>query len=611
MDLITLDFETYYDKEFSLSKMTTESYIRDPQFEVIGVGIKVNNEPTEWASGTHEQIKTYLHTFNWEESMVLCHNTLFDGAILSWRFAVRPRIYTDTLCIARALHGVEVGGSLKSLTERYNIGAKGTEVLSAIGKRRADFTPEELDRYGDYCVNDVELTYKLFSIFMQKEFPKQELKIIDLTLRMFIDPILELDTGLLESHLEDIKYRKDKLLTDAGVTDKKELMSNPKFAEVLKSLGVIPPMKTSLTTGKETLAFAKTDEAFKALLEHDDDQVQALVAARLGTKSTLEETRTQRFIDISKRGLLPVPVRYYAAHTGRWGGDDKINLQNLPSRGPNGKKLKRSIITPEGYTMIDCDSAQIEARVLAWFAGQDNLTEAFRNKEDVYVKMASTIYNVPEDEVTKDQRFVGKTTILGAGYGMGAVKFQAQLQSFGFDMELHEARRVINIYREANWKISQVWREAQNMVRYLANGDTLQFGLEGVLEVDGYEKAIRLPSGLLLRYDDLKAEYDEEGKLEYTYKTRRGRTRIYGGKVIENVCQAIARCIIGEQMLQIAKRHRVVLTVHDSVVCCVPDAEVAEAQAYIEECMSWTPDWAAGLPINCESGTGKSYGECE
>jgi DNA polymerase I-like protein with 3'-5' exonuclease and polymerase domains len=611
MDLITLDFETYYDKEFSLSKMTTESYIRDPQFEVIGVGIKVNNEPTEWASGTHEQIKTYLHTFNWEESMVLCHNTLFDGAILSWRFAVRPRIYTDTLCIARALHGVEVGGSLKSLTERYNIGAKGTEVLSAIGKRRADFTPEELDRYGDYCVNDVELTYKLFSIFMQKEFPKQELKIIDLTLRMFIDPILELDTGLLESHLEDIKYRKDKLLIDAGVTDKKELMSNSKFAEVLKSLGVIPPMKTSLTTGKETLAFAKTDEAFKALLEHDDDQVQALVAARLGTKSTLEETRTQRFIDISKRGLLPVPVRYYAAHTGRWGGDDKINLQNLPSRGPNGKKLKRSIITPEGYTMIDCDSAQIEARVLAWFAGQDNLTEAFRNKEDVYVKMASTIYNVPEDEVTKDQRFVGKTTILGAGYGMGAVKFQAQLQSFGFDMDLHEARRVINIYREANWKISQVWREAQNMVHYLANGYTLQFGLEGVLEVYGYEKAIRLPSGLLLRYDDLKAEYDEEGKLEYTYKTRRGRTRIYGGKVIENVCQALARCIIGEQMLQIAKRHRVVLTVHDSVVCCVPDAEVAEAQAYIEECMSWTPDWAAGLPINCESGTGKSYGECE
>jgi DNA polymerase len=610
MDLITVDFETFYSKEFSLSKMTTESYIRDPQFEVVGVGIKVNNEQTEWASGTHEQIREYLHTFNWSESMVLCHNTLFDGAILSWRFGVHPRVYTDTLCMSRALHGVEVGGSLKALTERYNIGVKGTEVLNALGKRRGDFSPEELDRYGDYCINDVDLTYKLFGILMQKGFPKQELRLIDLTLRMFIDPVLELDTGLLESHLEDVKDRKDKLLTDAGVTDKKELMSNPKFAEVLKALGVIPPTKISLTTGKETWAFAKSDEAFKALLDHENDQVQALVAARLGTKSTLEETRTQRFIDISKRGLMPVPIRYYAAHTGRWGGDDKINMQNLPSRGVNGKKLKSSIMAPEGYTIIDADSAQIEARVLAWFAGQDDLVAAFANKEDVYKYMASSIYGVPVDEVTKDQRFVGKVTILGAGYGMGAVRFKEQLKTFGFDMELAEARRVISIYRGANGKINQVWRDAQSMVKQLADGYTLQIGLEGILEVIGAEKAIRIPSGLLLRYEDLKAEYTEDG-LEYTYKTRRGRTRIYGGKVVENVCQAIARCIIGEQMLQIAKRYRVVLTVHDSVVCCVPDAEVAEAQTYIDMCMRKTPSWAAGLPLDCESLTGQSYGDCE
>jgi DNA polymerase len=513
--------------------------------------------------------------------------------------------------MSRALHGVEVGGSLKALTERYNIGVKGTEVLNALGKRRGDFSPEELDRYGDYCINDVDLTYRLFGILMQKGFPKQELRLIDLTLRMFIDPVLELDTGLLESHLEDVKDRKDKLLTDAGVTDKKELMSNPKFAEVLKALGVIPPTKISLTTGKETWAFAKSDEAFKALLDHENDQVQALVAARLGTKSTLEETRTQRFIDISKRGLMPVPIRYYAAHTGRWGGDDKINMQNLPSRGVNGKKLKSSIMAPEGYTIIDADSAQIEARVLAWFAGQDDLVAAFANKEDVYKYMASSIYGVPVDEVTKDQRFVGKVTILGAGYGMGAVRFKEQLKTFGFDMELAEARRVISIYRGANGKINQVWRDAQSMVKQLANGDTLQIGLEGVLEVIGAEKAIRIPSGLLLRYDDLEAEYTAEG-LEYTYKTtRRGRTRIYGGKVVENVCQAIARCIIGEQMLQIAKRYRVVLTVHDSVVCCVPDAEVAEAQTYIDMCMRKTPSWAAGLPLDCESLTGQSYGDCE
>jgi DNA polymerase len=609
MDLITIDFETFYSQDFSLSKMTTEAYVRDPRFEVIGVSVKVNNGRTEWASGTHEQLKNYFSGFAWEDSMVLAHNTMFDGAILSWLFDIHPRVWADTLCIGRAVHGVEVGGSLKALAERYQIGVKGTEVLDAKGKRRVDFTDEELDKYGDYCINDVELTYKLFGI-MGKKFPRQELRVIDLTLRMFIEPMLDLDLGLLEQHLEDTKDIKDKLLLDAGV-DKKDLMSNPKFAELLKGVGVIPPMKTSPTTGKETYAFAKSDEAFKALLEHEDVRVQALVNARLGNKSTLEETRTQRFIDISKRGLLPVPVRYYAAHTGRWGGADKINLQNLPSRGPNGKKLKKSMIAPDGYVLIDCDSSQIEARVLAWLAGQGDLTEAFRVGDDVYKKMAMSIYGVNrEEDVTKDQRFVGKTTILGAGYGMGAVRFKEQLQSFGFDMELDEARRVIDVYREANFRITTLWRDAGYMLENMARGDSVQFGLDGVVAVDATKKAIMLPSGLLMRYDELAGEQGERG-VEYTYKVRRGRNRIYGGKVIENVCQAVARCIIGEQMLKIAKRYRVVLTVHDSVVCCVPEEEVAEAQEYIESCMRWTPHWAAGMPVNCESGIGKSYGDCE
>jgi DNA polymerase I-like protein with 3'-5' exonuclease and polymerase domains len=609
MDLITIDFETFYSQDFSLSKMTTEAYVRDPRFEVIGVAVKVNNGCTEWASGTHEQLKNYFSGFAWEDSMVLAHNTMFDGAILSWLFDIHPRVWADTLCIGRAVHGVEVGGSLKALAERYQIGVKGTEVLDAKGKRRVDFTDEELDKYGDYCINDVELTYKLFGI-MGKKFPRQELRVIDLTLRMFIEPMLDLDLGLLEQHLEDTKDIKDKLLLDAGV-DKKDLMSNPKFAELLRGVGVIPPMKTSPTTGKETYAFAKSDEAFKALLEHEDVRVQALVNARLGNKSTLEETRTQRFIDISKRGLLPVPVRYYAAHTGRWGGADKINLQNLPSRGPNGKKLKKSMIAPDGYVLIDCDSSQIEARVLAWLAGQGDLTEAFRVGDDVYKKMAMSIYGVNrEEDVTKDQRFVGKTTILGAGYGMGAVRFKEQLQSFGFDMDLDEARRVISVYREANFKITTLWRDAGYMLENMARGDSVQFGLDGVVAVDATKKAIMLPSGLFMRYDELAGEQGERG-VEYTYKVRRGRNRIYGGKVIENVCQAVARCIIGEQMLKIAKRYRVVLTVHDSVVCCVPEEEVVEAQEYIESCMRWTPHWAAGMPVNCESGIGKSYGDCE
>jgi DNA polymerase len=377
----------------------------------------------------------------------------------------------------------------------------------------------------------------------------------------------------------------------------------------LEALGVPAPKKISPTTGKETLALAKNDEEFKALAEHPDVRVQALVAARLGTKSTLEETRTQRFIGIASRGKLPVPIKYYAAHTGRFGGDDKINLQNLPSRGDNAGKLKKAIIAPEGYEIIDADSAQIEARVLAWLSGQADLVQAFANKEDVYKKMASAIYGKPEADITKDERFVGKTTILGCGYGMGAVKFQGQLKTFGVEVSLDEARRIIDIYRRTNPAVTALWKQAQSMLVAMSRAENCTLGKAGVLSADGWEKAIKLPSGLLMRYNDLKFEQTENG-VEFSYKTRYGRTRIYGGKVIENVCQAIARCIIGEQMLKIGKRYKVVLTVHDAIACVVPEAEVAEAQAYVEECMRWTPEWAAGLPVNCESGHGKAYGDC-
>lgn len=608
MDLITIDFETYYDRDYSLSKITTEEYVRSPQFEAIGVGVKVNDGETQWASGTHEELKEWLRTsFKWTDSAVLAHNTMFDGAILAWQFGIHPRFWLDTLCMGRALHGVEVGGSLKALAERYGLGEKGTEVLNAIGKRRLNFSDADLSRYGDYCINDVNLTYKLFNK-MARKFPKQELKIIDLTLRMFIEPVLELDAQMLEEHLRETVARKEKLLLECAA-DRADLMSNNKFADLLRGLGVEPPMKTSPTTGEQAYAFAKNDEAFKALAEYPDERVQALVAARLGNKSTLEETRTQRFIEIASRGALPVPIRYYAAHTGRFGGDDKINMQNLPSRGANANKLKKAIVAPAGYTMIDADSAQIEARVLAWLAEQDDLVESFAKQEDVYKKMASAIYAVREEDVTKEQRFVGKTTILGAGYGMGAVKFQAQLKTFGVDVDLEEARRIIDIYRRTNDAITRLWRQAQNALVNLSRGDSAPLGRAGVLSLVPEERAIKLPSGLLMRYDDLKFDQGEKG-VEFHYQTRKGRTRIYGGKVIENVCQAIARCIIAEQMLKIGKRYKVVLTVHDAIAVCVRDSEVEEAQKYVEECMRWVPEWAADLPVNCESGAGKSYGDC-
>lgn len=609
MNILTIDFETYWAQDFSLSKITTEEYVRSERFQIIGMGIKLNEGETAWLSGTEDELREYLHeNYDWPNTFVLAHNTMFDGAILSWRLGITPKGWLDTMCMGRALHGVESSASLKAMAERYGIGEKGTEVLDAKGKYLDDFTEEELARYGDYCINDVELTYKLFKLMMNN-FPMKELKVIDLTLSMFTHPILELDKDMLEEHLAQVKMRKEMLLAEAGVS-KDDLMSNPKFAELLTSLGVKPPMKESARTGKETFAFAKTDEGFKALQEHDDDRVQALVEARLGNKSTLEETRTERFIAIAERGNLPVPIRYYAAHTGRWGGADKINLQNLPSRGPNAKALKKSIVAPAGYMVVEADSSQIEARVLAWLAGQEDLVTAFTNKEDVYKIMASSIYGVSVDEVTKEQRFVGKTTILGAGYGMGANRFQEQLKGMGVELELDECRRIIAVYRTTYPNIKQLWYQANDMLNLMLNKQPSVLGVRGddVLCPQYEPPAVRLPSGLLLRYDGLKYDPDTG---EYSYKTRNGRTRIYGGKVVENVCQAIARCIIAEQMLRINKRYKVVFTVHDSVGCCVPEAEAEDALAYVEECMRYVPKWAAGMPIDCEASFAKSYGDCE
>jgi DNA polymerase I-like protein with 3'-5' exonuclease and polymerase domains len=609
MDILTLDFETYYDKDFSLSKITTEEYIRSPLFEVIGVSVKLNGEEAEWASGTHAELHRWLRRFDWANSMALAHNAMFDGAILNWIFGLTPKVWLDTLCMGRALHGVEVSGSLAALSVREGVGEKGTEVADALGMRLKDFRPGQLARYGDYCINDVELTYKLFNKMLPR-FPKVELKLIDVTTRMFTEPVLELDSQMLKEHLQEVQAKKEALLADSSVTTD-DLMSNPKFAEALMELGVTPPTKTSLRTGKEAYAFAKNDEAFLNLLEHPDWRVQGLVTARLGLKSTLEETRTERFIGIAERGSLPVPIKYYAAHTGRFGGSDKINLQNLPSRGVNGGKLKRAIKAPEGYSVIDADSSQIEARVLAWLSGQDDLVDAFARKQDVYKKMASAIYGKAEEDIVKEERFVGKTTILGCGYGMGAVKFQSALKSAtpSTVISIDEARRIIDIYRKTNHKVTALWKQAQLALVALSRKEDAELGRSGVLKVEGANTSIRLPNGLPLRYDDLTLQEGDKG-FEFTYKTRKGRTRIYGGKVVENVCQAIARCIIGEQMLRIAKCYKVVLTVHDAVACIVPDDEVEQARAYVEGCMRWVPDWAKGMPLDCESGYGKSYGDC-
>jgi hypothetical protein len=606
MNIITVDFESFYSSEVGFSKQTTEEYVRDPRFEVVGVAVQVNDGEPEWFSGSMTETAAFLKKYDWDNSLALAHNAVFDGFILSEHFNIKPKGWLDTLSMGRALHGTNVGGSLKVLAEFYDVGVKGDEVNDAKGLRRTDFPAQQLAQYGEYCKNDVRLTWDLFNL-MSQGFPPTELRLIDLTIKMFTEPVLQLDEGALNVHLHRERQRKAELLENFN---KDDLMSNERFAEILRTWGVEPPTKISPATKKETYAFAKTDEAFKELLEHPNTEVQALVAAPLGTKSTIEETRTERFIGIARRGSMPVPLRYYAAHTGRWGGDDKLNLQNLP----RGSALKKCILAPAGYMMIDSDSSQIEARTLAWLAGQNDLVEAFDRGEDVYKIMASAIYGKAVEEITKDERFVGKTTILGAGYGMGAAKFQAQLKNFGVSVELEEAKRIIDTYRQTYPRITALWKAAGVALEAILRDQSTELGRDGVLKIEG-KNGIKLPNGLYIRYPNLRQKADEEtGRVEVVYDTKKGKAvipnRIYGGKVIENVCQALARIIIGDQMLLIAKKYRVVMTVHDAVACIVPTEEVDRAQEYVEMCMRIRPKWGLELPLNCEAGHGESYGDC-
>ena len=620
MEILTLDFETYYSKDYSLSKLTTEEYVRDSRFEVIGVAVKKSSfakgrnyhhrdaAGPMWCTGSKKQIGKFLSQFDWSNSVAVAHNAMFDMAILNWHFGIKPKKIADTLSMSRALHAIEVSHGLAALSEYYALGKKGTEVHDAIGKKRLDFTPEEIEAYGGYCIQDVKLTFKLFQEFLNRGFSVTELNLIDLTIRMFTEPALELDTEVLTGHLEGVLATKAELM-DKVSHEKTKLTSNPQFAELLQEYGVKPPVKISLTTGKETFAFAKSDEGFKALQDHENPSVQALVAARLGVRSTIEEKRTERFISIGKRGKLPIPLRYYAAHTGRWGGDDKINMQNLP----RGSALKKAMCAPEGYKFVDCDLSQIEARTLAWLAEEEELVQAFDRGDDVYKIMASAIYDKPEEDISKEERFVGKTTILGAGYGMGAVKFRNQLKTFGVELEQEECDRIISVYRTTYKNIPKLWRSAGKALKQIMNDKCTKFGRPDVLTVEG-DKGILLPNGLHVKYPNLRTVTDELGDTETLYDTRRGKaivsTRIYGGKVIENVCQALARIVIGEQLLRVAKRYKVVMTVHDAIGCIVPEKEVEQGLKYVEDCMKTRPVWAFELPLDCEGGYGDSYGAC-
>lgn len=623
MDIVTLDFETYYDAKYSLKKLTTEAYIRDSRFEVIGVGIKINDKPCKWFSGSN--VVLALKAINWSDKAVLCHNTVFDGAILSWLYNIKPALWLDTLSMARPYHTADVGLSLAALANRYNLGKKGDEVFKAVGLHLTDFSAQALHDYGVYCCTDVDLTYALFKCLKTK-FNSSELLLIDRTIRMYTEPEIELDTVMLDNRLKEINDERDKIITECGLTgdieaDKKTLMSNVKFADVLRGLAVSPPTKRSPATGRVTWAFGKTDPGFIALKKHNNPVVRKLVEARLAIKSTIEQSRVNTLSQLAKRGRLPVMLHYYGAHTGRFSGGDKINLQNLP----RGGTLRASLRAPKGKVLIACDSSQIEARMVAWLAQQTNLLDAFRKGRDVYSEFATSVYGKQISKADKLERFVGKTCILGLGYGMGNVRFAETLKigSAGLSLDLlpGEAVRIVELYRTKYKKIKKFWGQCGDMLIRMARGESGSI-CNGFLKYDG--ETIYLPNGMELSYNHLTHGSEGFGYINSAreYKkliaTKLGGpvakiawTYIYGGKLTENITQALARIVVSEQLMEISKRYKVVLQVHDEVVISVDKEYAAEAKAFMERVMSTPPTWASDLPVACEASVGETYGDCK
>lgn len=632
--IVTLDFETFYSGTYSLRNkdLNTSEYVRHPEFKAQCVGIKIDDEPVAWYRDV--DVESAIRRIDWSTSALLCHHTAFDGLILSHHYGVVPAYYLDTLSMARALHSNSIGASLDTVARFYRLGNKLPDVLDKV-KGVRDVPPELMEKLGAYCAVDTELCRMIYDR-MVEGYPQKELDLIHMTISMFCDPVLKIDIPRVQAALDEEMAERAALIEATG-EDIKELSSSVKFAELLRKAHVEPPMKTSPTTGKLTHAFSKSDLDFLELKGHPEERVRKLVAGRLAAKSTIGETRANRFLSVGADGKkLPVYLSYYGAHTGRWSGGNKMNLQNLK----RGGELRRSILAPEGHVIVVADSAQIEARMTAWLAADTELLDLFEQGQDVYKYMASQIYNVPVEEITKDQRFIGKIAVLGLGYGMGWKKFQHTLRAGAMgpavDIDDNEAQRIVYMYRKARHRISALW---QRLDRVLSSMVMKRKCDEIFLPWDD-EGRIWLPNGLFLSYPFLTADYDSYTETlkdfrYYDYETgvkrmfgaeikKEDGKKIYGGLLTENIVQALARIVVAEQMLRVGNNlketggleganpdvgviRKVVTMTHDEIVVVVPENEAdATLEMMIRE-MRQAPEWCVGVPLNAEGGYDTCY----
>jgi len=605
MQLITLDFETFYDKDYTLRKMSTSEYVRDGRFEAISVAIKLDDGPTEVYFG-HETIWNELSRINWSQVILLAHHTHFDGLILTHHFGHKPAKYLDTLSMARATFPKTLKNDLDSVAVRYNKGNK-LKMPDVKGRHLNEMTDQEIADMRLYNAADVDLCYEIY-LEMVKDFPGNELALIDLTVRMFAEPVMRVDMRRAKAELKLEKANRRHILRGAGVP-KADLMSSDRLADHLHAAGLDPPRKTSPKTKQLAWAFAKTDQEFTALVRHPNPVIANLVKARLVVKSTISETRAARIMNAGRhRKRVPVYLNYCGAHTTRWSGGDKLNFQNLP----RGGELRKSLLAPPGHMIVVVDSRQIECRVLAWLAGEKWMLDEFAKPDgDPYCAFASIAYGRTITTADKDERFVGKTCVLGLGYSMAALKLQLQLGNKGVDLPLEVCEGLVNSYRAANQNIVDLW---DILAQAIIDMSTECSGAYGPISWDN--DRILLPNGLALHYPGVECTpypaRSRTGEFQVkvadgSYMTMKGSTKLYGGLLTENVIQALARVIVADQMLRIAERYRVVMMSHDEVAYVAPVKKAEEALQFGIDMLRTPPAWAPDLPLDAEGGFDRMY----
>lgn len=529
MSIYVFDVETFYDSKvgYSLKKMTTEQYVNDPRFHLFGFSVSRDGGKPHWVP--EEKVEFMLRQLRMHEHTVVSHNAKFDMSILSWKYGVRPKRIVDTLALARGVLGNTEPLSLSALAERFGAGEKGDAVLHMDGVRHPSTIM--MGRLIEYCNNDVDMTWKVY-LALRDKVPAVEKVVIDLTIRMFTEPSFALDRSKILREIELTGQRRDTLLQKAQCS-LADLRSDAKFARVLESLGVTPPKKQSVKKSEKaghpvfTWAFAKSDPDFKAMLDHEDELVRWACEARLGLKSTIKESRAQRFLGVADRmGVMPVALEYYGAHTGRYAASssEKLNAQNLPavrgSKDPDAGLLRKALAAPEGHSVVVSDASQIEARIVAWLAGQDDLVEAFAQGRDVYSEMATKIYGRPVDrKKNKDDYIPG---FLGKCVTLGCIEEGSLVLTDQGLVKIEEVTIDMRVWDGVEW-VSH-------------DGPVYQ----GEKEVIHYDSLTATPDHIVYLRDGSECRFDEAAaqKAEIACTEHGGEAVRYGGDHFNRACAA-------------------------------------------------------------------------